>query len=178
MLDLSTSMILQWAGLQGDQKESNCWIMEDDKHQMAALTPRIPAFCSWNPDLWFAMAESRFTIAVPKITSGLTKFHYLVQALDEDTALRVKDLIVNPPQDAYEAWKTRLLQSFKLTRRERASRILDYPDFGWRANQLVGGRWRWPVDERDFSLSASPAVENDPQGGQDVYATSVGGPGW
>ena len=92
---------------------------------------RISAFYGQNPGLWFATAESRFTTAVPKITSGLTKFHYLVQALDEDTALRVKDLIVNPPQDGYEALKTRLLQSFKLTRREReASRILDYLDLG------------------------------------------------
>ena len=67
------------------------------------------------PDLSFATAESKFATAVPKITNNLTKFHYLVQALDKDTALRVKDLIVNLPQDACEPLKTRLLQSFKLT---------------------------------------------------------------
>ena len=109
---------------------------------MAALLPRIPAFYSWNPDLWFTTAESRLAIVVLQITNRLTKFHCLVQALEEDTVLRVKNLIVNPPQDVYEALKTRLLQSFKLTRREGASRILDYPDFGRRVNQLVGGRWR------------------------------------
>ena len=104
--------------------------MEDDKYQMAALTSKIPVFYGRNPNLWFAMVESRFATAVPKITSGLAKFQYLVQALDEDMALRVKDLIMNPPQDAYETLKTRLLQSFKLTRRERVSWILDYPDLG------------------------------------------------
>ena len=64
------------------------------------------------------------------LKGDLAKFHYLVQALDEDTALRVKDLIVKPPKDAYEALKERLLLSFKLTRQERASRILDHPELG------------------------------------------------
>ena len=104
--------------------------MEEGRQKMVALTPKIRAFYGRNPDLWFAMAESSFVTAEPKITSGLTKSHYLMQVLDEDTALRVKDLIVNPPQDSYEALKTRLLQSFKLTRGERASWILDYPDLG------------------------------------------------
>ena len=45
-------------------------------------------------------------------------------------ALRVKDLIVKPPKDAYGALKERLLLSLKLTRQERASGILDYPELG------------------------------------------------
>ena len=106
--------------------------MEGDKEPrvMAAVTPKIPRFYSRNPDLWFAMAESKFATAVPQITNDLTEFHYLVQALEEDTALKVKDLIVKPPKDAYEALKKRLLLSFKLTRQERASWILDYPELG------------------------------------------------
>ena len=76
------------------------------------------------------MAKSKFEMAVPQITNDLTKFNYLVQAPDEDTALRVKDLIVKPPKDAYEALKKRLLLLFKLTKQERASRILDYPELG------------------------------------------------
>ena len=37
---------------------------------------------------------------------------------------------MNPPQDGYEVLKTRLLHSFKLTRKERAPWILDYWDLG------------------------------------------------
>ena len=102
---------------------------------IAALTPKMLTFYSRNPDLWFATAEWKFATAVPKITNGLMQFHYLVQALDKDIALRVKDLIMKPPKakDAYNALnalKTRLLQSIKLTQKERASQILDYPDLG------------------------------------------------
>ena len=67
--------------------ETTGLIMEGSKHQIAALTPKILALYSRNPVLWFATIKSRFATTVPKITSVLTKFHYLVQALDEDTAL-------------------------------------------------------------------------------------------
>ena len=105
----------------------------DDKVQllMAAVTPKIPTFYAKNPALWFATTEAEFEICNPKVTSDTTKFSYLVRALDEDTAQRCSDLIVNPPkEDRYGALKQRLLQSFQLTRRERATRILDYPTRG------------------------------------------------
>ena len=45
-------------------------------------------------------------------------------------ALRVRDFLVNPPQDAHKALKTRLLQAFNSPQKERASRIMDYPALG------------------------------------------------
>ena len=71
-----------------------------NKGRGSRAMPKIPSFYSRNPDLWFAMAESKFATAVPQITNDLTKFNYLVQALDEDTALMVKDLIMKRPKDA------------------------------------------------------------------------------
>ena len=64
------------------------------------------------------------------ITAEQTKFHYVVAALDGQTARRVGDLLRTPPADEYTALKKRLLSTFSLSERERASRLLDLEDLG------------------------------------------------
>ena len=103
----------------------------NDPAFLAAVTPKLPDFYVHSPKLWFGRAETEFETCTPVITAEKTKFNYVVKALDEPTALRVADLIESPPpEQPYTQLKNRLLNIFSLSDRERASRILDYPQLG------------------------------------------------
>eukprot|EP00731_Ephydatia_muelleri_P021797 Em0014g388a len=60
-----------------------------------------------------------------------TKYYCVLAALDQPTATRLLDLISHPPaDDKYEALKTRLIETFGLSERERASRLLHFRELG------------------------------------------------
>ena len=115
---------------------------------VAAATPKLPTFYTKSLELWFGRAEAEFRTSHPTITTELTKFDYLVKALDEDTALLVADLIANPPDaKPYSTLKDRLLKVFSLSDRERASRVLDYPPLGdTPAAKMMDDVYRWLGD--------------------------------
>ena len=55
-----------------------------------------------------------------------TKYHYVVAAFDQATALRVIDVLEDPPQhNKYDNLKRRLTDMFGLLRRQRADQLLD-----------------------------------------------------
>ena len=104
---------------------------EPTSQSISAITPKIPPFYAKDPDLWFLRAESAFHTAKPRITDDETKMAYLIQSLDEETALRIKDLLMKPEMSGqFEVLKTRLTKTFGLKRHERAALIIDYPDIG------------------------------------------------
>lgn len=101
--------------------------MSDDN--VAAVSLKLPTFWCKQPRTWFAQAESQF--AIRGISSELTKFHYVVAAMDQETATRVLDVIEEvPAADPYTALKKRLLASFQLSEYERASALLHLPPLG------------------------------------------------
>ena len=60
------------------------------------------------------------------MVSDKTKYAYLVSMLDDRKAAQVMDLIEVPPTSAaYETLKKRLIDTFALTEREKAAKILD-----------------------------------------------------
>lgn len=84
---------------------------------------KLPTFWNEQPRVWFAQAEAQFNIH--GINSDVTRYHYVIAALDQDTAARVLDIVETPPsRDKYQVLKNRLLGSFALTEYERASRLL------------------------------------------------------
>ena len=98
---------------------------------IAAVNPKLPEFYTQNPKLWFTRAESEFATCHPVITTERTKFCHVVKALDQATALRVEEILENPDEHLpYTKLKNRLLEIFSLTDREKASRVLDYPELG------------------------------------------------
>ena len=162
--------------------------MEDNKHQMAALMPRIPAFYGRNPDLWFATAESRFATAVPN-----AKDHQQVDevSLSGAGAGWGHDIESQGPGRESTAGCVRSAEDQAVAVIQAHQEGGGIPDprlsgfgwqegnkNGWRVDELVGRRGCLPADERDISVSPTPAGENDPRGGRDVYVTSVGCPGW
>ena len=94
-----------------------------------AVSLKLPTFWSSQPEVWFAQAEAQFNLR--KITADDTKYYYVLAALDQPTATRLLDLISHPPaDDKYEALKTRLIDTFGLSERERASRLLHFRELG------------------------------------------------
>ena len=60
------------------------------------------------------------------VTADTTKYHYVVAALAQTTALRVIDVLEDPPQhNKYDNLKRRLTYIFGLSLRQRADQLLD-----------------------------------------------------
>ena len=75
--------------------------------------------------------ENDFDWARPKITDERTKCSYMVKALDNATANRVRDILMKPlTSEPYMCLKGCVLGFFKLTPRERVSWVLGYPALG------------------------------------------------
>ena len=95
---------------------------------------KLPTFWTSQPAIWFAQTEAQFGLR--KITVDETKYYYVLAALDQDTAVRLLDLISHPPAaDKYEALKARLLTTFGLSVREKASRLLHFRPLETLSNQ-------------------------------------------
>nr|CAB3260873.1 uncharacterized protein LOC100176143 [Phallusia mammillata] len=94
-----------------------------------AVAVKLPTFWTAQPRVWFQQAEAQ--IALKSIKGDLTKYYYVVSALDQDTANRLIDLLENPPEaDKYETIKARLVETFCLSRPQRAMRLLHMPPLG------------------------------------------------
>lgn len=94
-----------------------------------AVSLKLPTFWTTQPHVWFQQAEAQFMIR--GIAADQTKFAYIVAALDQDTASRLLDLLCSPPtENKYDAIKARLLETFGLTRRVRANKLLNMDDLG------------------------------------------------
>ena len=86
-----------------------------------AVGLKLPVFWADIPRVWLQQAEAQF--AVRNVTADNTKYHYVVAALDQATALHVIDLLEDPPQ--HNNLKRRLTDIFGLSRRQRADQLLD-----------------------------------------------------
>jgi len=94
-----------------------------------AVSLKLPTFWTSQPDVWFAQAEAQFSLR--GITADDTKYFYVIAALDQQTATRLLDLISRPPADnKYATLKERLITTFGLSKRERASRLLHFRPLG------------------------------------------------
>ena len=95
----------------------------------SAVSLKLPTFWPQQPQVWFAQTEAQF--AIRKITTEETKFNYVVSSLDQETAVRVLDIIQDTPADKpYTTLKKRLLGTFTLSEYERAGQLLHMPALG------------------------------------------------
>ena len=105
------------------QERINAAIQQERTAHLATVSVKLPTFWPDKIRYWFALAEAQFETS--RVTVEKTKFNYVVQQLDQKTASRVMDVIERPGNTPYQALKDRLLESFTLTNKERASRIID-----------------------------------------------------
>ena len=96
---------------------------------MDAVSLKLPTFWTSQPEVWFAQTEAQFNLR--GIVADETKYYYVIAALDQDTASRLIDLIGQPPEnEKYQTLKERLLNTFGLSKRERATRLLHFRPLG------------------------------------------------
>ncbi|XP_059083847.1 uncharacterized protein LOC131881066 [Tigriopus californicus] len=103
---------------------------EDIQDQfIAAVSPKLPSFWPTRVRVWFIRAEAEFNLR--NITQDETKWSLVVAALDETTAGRILNLLEHPPAtDKYRAIKDKLTATFSLSRRERATALLNIGELG------------------------------------------------
>ena len=64
--------------------------------QVNPTAVKLPSFWQGNPEVWFIQVESIFTTRNPAVTMQQTKFEYVIQALDNSTAERGQNIILDP----------------------------------------------------------------------------------
>jgi hypothetical protein len=69
--------------------------------EIARVAVRRPPFWAEQPDVWFAQAEAKSSLA--GITSESTKFHHVISQLDHRYTADVRDIITSPLQQKPEA---------------------------------------------------------------------------
>ena len=95
---------------------------------VAAVSPKLPDFWPHAVDVWIAQVEAQFRVA--HITVSQTKFDLAVQKLDQQTAIRLQDILINVPTvDPYEKLKARL-SKFAKSSHQRMAEFHDLPDLG------------------------------------------------
>ena len=96
---------------------------------VAAISLKLPTFWPECAEVWFAQAEAQFSTR--GITSDTTQYHYIVQALGQDTATRVLNLLLQlPDMEKYKVLKQHLLNTFTLSNAQRANLLLNMLGLG------------------------------------------------
>ena len=95
-----------------------------------ATAVKLPAFWQGNPEVWFRQVESVFTTRNPAVTVQQTKFEYVIQALDNNTAERVQNIILDPLENPYDTLKTALIKAFGQTQAEKDQELLNLNGLG------------------------------------------------
>ena len=98
--------------------------------QVNATAAKLPQFWQGNPEVWFRQIESVFTTRKPAITTQKTKFDYVIQALDYNTAEMVQSLILNPPEQPFDKLKAALIAAFGKSQAEKDQELLNLNGLG------------------------------------------------
>ena len=115
-----------------------------------ATAVKLPSFWPGNPNVWFKQVESVFATRNPAITEQQQKFDYVIQALDNNTADRVQNIILSPPEGPYDKMKAALIEIFGKTQAEKDHELLNLNG--------LGGKKPSELLQHMTNLNADPAT--------------------
>ena len=96
-----------------------------------AVALKLPTFWVARPAVWFAQVEAQFTTRHRPIEADLTKYNYVVAALDNVAAGEVEALILSPPaENKYPALKSALIKAFGKTQAQKDNELLSLSGLG------------------------------------------------
>ena len=112
--------------------------MSDPEPPVTAVAVKPPPFWAHDVELWFINLEGQFALA--KITSQITKFHYVVGNLPPEYARNVRQFLKDPKDEtAYDDLKAELLKATSTTLQERLQQLVDKEELGDRKpSQFLG----------------------------------------
>lgn len=90
---------------------------------------RVPPFWPDEPEVWFSQLESQFILS--GITMDETKYHFVCGQLDPEYAVKVKDILRDPPATGkYIKLKRELIQRISTSREKKALQLLQHEEIG------------------------------------------------
>ena len=96
---------------------------------VATVALKLPPFWPADPAVWFAQVEAQF--ATRNITRQLTKFHYVIAALNPEVAAEVRDLVLHPPEDTpYDHLRSQLIKRTEASEQRRLQQLLTAEELG------------------------------------------------
>ena len=107
-----------------------------------ATAVKLPSFWQGNPEVWFRQVESVFTTRNPAVTVQQTKFEYVIQALDNNTAERVQNIILDPPKNLNDAIKVALVKALGRTQAEKDQELLNLNGLGDKNRPNYYNTWK------------------------------------
>jgi hypothetical protein len=103
----------------------------DGPGRVASTSVKLPPFWASDPEVWFLQVEAQFQTRNPAITVDLTKYNYVVGALDNTTASEVRAIIRNPPaNNKYDGIKAALIAAYGRTQAQKDLELLTMGDLG------------------------------------------------
>lgn len=97
--------------------------------QVDRVSVKPPPFWKTDPRLWFLQLEAQFQIA--HITADLTKYNYVLAAIDTDILTQVTDFLAQPPtRNKYEGLKNRLIAIYSDSREKTLKKLLSDVELG------------------------------------------------
>jgi hypothetical protein len=97
--------------------------------EVSRVAVRLPPFWPERQALWFAQADSQFTLA--GITDERTKFHHITSQLEQRYAAEVEGIIIPPPHhEPYTKLRTEILKRMALSKQQRSHQLLTLEDMG------------------------------------------------
>ena len=104
---------------------------------VSTVSVKLPEWWPDNARLWFIQAEAQFNLR--GIKDQKTKFWHVVATIDNATASRLEDILVNPPaENPYDAIKTRLVGAYTPSTYQQMERLADVCGLGdRRPSQLL-----------------------------------------
>ena len=88
------------------------------EQEVAEYAIKIPPFYLPDPMLWFAQIEAQFMLR--GVTAQLTKFHNILANLSQEMATKVRDLLMNSPEEnLYDVLKETLIKRTTVSEQQR-----------------------------------------------------------
>ncbi|XP_065182576.1 uncharacterized protein LOC135813407 [Sycon ciliatum] len=141
--------------------------------QQSSVTIKLSPFWPKDSQLWFAQAEAVF--ATRKITRQLTKFQYVIGALEPEYAIEIRDMIISPPDDRpYEQLRDTLVRQTQQSQQQRLRHLLTEEVLGDRKPSQLLRRMQQLLGSADIdtSLLRELFIQRLPAGVQMVLASS------
>ena len=97
--------------------------------RVSAVSIKLPSFWPADPAVWFLQVEAQFSLK--GIAQQRTKFDHVIAVLAPEVATEVRDLILNPPDDApYDLLKTALIKCTEASEQRKLQQLLTAEELG------------------------------------------------